>query len=211
MTSAGSFKLFNLNGDSVQFARLACSTTNGLTVFFSRYIHEILKIVITAVLTSGLTYFLASRKDRRNRVYENNTKLLDDVYEPIMRIIEHSIVPMDGYDGLSTQAVNEIVNIIEEHSHIVDKKLNDFCWSFKEELYRIDFNNGGRYYSFDGKRKFLDYADHRRNKLKRKVNRPYDASAFKTRRFIRNNSYRIRLKVLFLLRRLDVLFKRKTN
>lgn len=173
--------------------------------------YDVIKIVITAVLTSGLTYFLGSRKDRKSNVYKNNTKLLDEVYEPIMRIIERCIIPTEGYEGLSIKAVNEIIETIEKHSHIVDKKLMDFCWGFKEELYIIGYDNGGHYYIFDENRKFLDYAEHRRNILKRKVNRPYDASGFRTRRRIRNNYYKVRSKVRRITRKLRVLFRRKTD
>lgn len=171
--------------------------------------NEILKIVVTAVLTSGLTYFLGSRKDRKTKIQENNTKLLDEVYEPIMRIIDRSIVPTDGYGGLSINSVNEIINIIENNSHIVDENLMDFCWIFKEELYIINFNNGGHYYSFDENRKFLNYVDRRRNILKRKTNRPYNAKAFKTIQLIINNYNKIRLKIRSLSRRRRILVKHK--
>lgn len=49
----------------------------------------------------------------------------------------------------------------------------------------INYDNRELYYSFDNNRKFLDYIDHRCNKLKRKVHRPYDSNAFKTRRFLK--------------------------
>lgn len=164
--------------------------------------YDILKIVITAVLTSGLTYFLGSRKDQKNKVYEINTKLLDEVYNPIILIIERSISPIDGYDGMSLNMVNEIIVIIENHLNIVDKKLKDFMLGFKEDLYIINYNNGKNYYTVDEKRKFLDYVEHRYNRLKKKINRPYDASGFKTRRYIRNIYYKVRSKIKFILRKL---------
>lgn len=170
-------------------------------------IFDILKIVITAILTSGLTYFLSSLKDRKNRAYENRTKLIDEVYDPIMRIIDRTVDPLEGYDGLSANEVNKIIEIIDSHSFIADKKLIDFSWDFKEDIYILGSNNSGRN-CFDNNRFFLDYIENEYNKLKKRVNRPYDSSVFKNRRLIKKLRFKIQTKVRALLHHLSYTFKR---
>ena len=134
--------------------------------------------VVTSVITATLAYHLGLRKERRNRILEYSTNLLDNVYEPIMRIMENSVYPTGGYEGVSLQAANAIIEIIESHSNMVEKELMDLCWGLKEELHIIG-DNGGRYYPFDNNRTLMDYIDLKRNLLRKKLNRHYDSTALK--------------------------------
>ena len=162
-----------------------------MSIFESIEFYEVLKILITVVLTSGLTYYLGVHRDKGTRIFENSTKLLDEVYEPIMRIMENNCFPAEGYDGISESSAIEIVEIIRTHSHIVDKELVRYAWALGEDIH-FTSDYGGSYYAYDGNRKLLNHVDHMRNKLKKKLNRPYDPSAFKLRRRMKNKYYDIR-------------------
>ena len=176
-------------------------------------LYDIAKIgisaLLSAMLTSFTTYYFSSRKDRKKSIRENNTNLLDNVYTPIMRIIDHSSSPSDGYDGLSISSARKIINIIDNNINIVDNRLISLYYSFREELEFIGYNNGGHFYLFDENRKFLYHSDHQFNLLKRKLNRPYDAKAFKTRRYFKSALNKLHVNTIQFIGNPRFFFKRK--
>ena len=143
-------------------------------------------MIIPAAVAALLAYKLGSMQERKKRVYENNTKLLDEVFEPIMQEIEKGINPMYGYEGLSIQQANRIIGIVDSHSNIVEKRLKECYWGLKEELHMIECNGERCYYALDEKRKILDYIEYRINKLRKSVDRPYESNASKIRGRVRN-------------------------
>lgn len=84
---------------------------------------EISKIIITALFT----YWMTSKRERNNRIYEANKELLIKVYIPILRIINDSEYPGDGYEGLHDSEVTSIISLIDDNITIIDCKLEIFC------------------------------------------------------------------------------------
>jgi hypothetical protein len=146
---------------------------------------DILKMVIPATLAALLAYKLGAVKERKSRLYENNTKLLDEVLEPIMQIINNGIFPFEGYEGISEQQATKIMEIIDGHSNIVEERLITFSFGFKEEMWAAG-DYGDHRYCLDTKGTFLTYIEQRRNKLRKSVNRPYTSNAVKARRSLKN-------------------------
>jgi len=143
-------------------------------------ITAILTAVPAAILTSLVTYWLSSRKELKNRVRDNKLKLLDDVYAPIMQILNNCGSAVYGYE-VPFQAATKIIKIVDENTNVVDNKLMDFRHGLRDEAEFIG-NNGGHPYNFDGGSKLLEYVEYRSNLLKKEVNRPYDSSVLKSKK-----------------------------
>ncbi|UKS27374.1 hypothetical protein LOZ80_39095 [Paenibacillus sp. HWE-109] len=61
---------------------------------------EISIIILTALLTGGVTYWITFNKEHQEKRYSANKDLLEKVYGPIMKIINQSIFSGDGYEGI---------------------------------------------------------------------------------------------------------------
>lgn len=150
---------------------------------------EISKIIITAVLTASLTYWINSKKESAEKKYKINKELIDKVYEPIIKIINQSVIPGDGYEGLGNSEIDYIINIIDKNARIVEPKLESFSWRFKEEIHYNGYSDRNVMYDiYDDDRKFLDYINYRYNIIRKKIYLPYNGDYFfiqrKYRQFI---------------------------
>ena len=147
-------------------------------------INNIVQIVATAllttILTSLVTYFFSTRKERRKRIQESSAKLLDNVYTPIIQILNNSVYPAGDYE-LTYKSAIKITDIINNHINIVDPKLMNFYWILKEEIGMIG-DNGGHYYNYDGKHELFEFIEYKSNLLKKKINREYDSCAIKLKK-----------------------------
>ncbi len=141
-------------------------------------ISEILKIVVTAVLTSSLTYIFTFKKDKDEKIFRANKELLDEVFKPIIKILNNSVFPGDCYEGLSIGEIQKIIDILENNLPIIEPKLESYILDFKEEIMINSYENSSMHdiYDFDGK--FKNYIDYEYNKIRRKLYLPYSRSPF---------------------------------
>jgi len=146
---------------------------------------ESFQILITVILTSYLTFWLTRERDKTQLNIDNMKKVLDEVYVPIISIINAGIWPMEGYEGLSETQVNQIIKILEVNELLIDAKLSNFACAFEEDVY-INGRNGGNpnYVSYDDDRNFLDYVLRRYHRLRKDVYLPYDKSYVGFRKYL---------------------------
>lgn len=139
---------------------------------------EILKIVVTAVLTSSLTYIFTFKKDKDEKVFRVNKELLDDVLKPIIKILNNSVIPGEPYEGLSIDEIKEVIDILDNNLPIITPKLESFSSKFREEIMINSYENSSRHdiYDFDGK--FMKYINYEYNKIRKKLYLPYNKSHF---------------------------------
>jgi hypothetical protein len=155
---------------------------------------EFANIIITAFITGIFTYWLTSKRDRKTIIYEANKELLVKVYSPIMKIINNSVYPGDGYEGLDDDEIQEIADIIHDNLMIIDRILDSFAWSFKEEIHNSGYKHYSQYSNYDDDRKFLDYISYRYNYLRKSVGLQYDNEYFFYKRVIKSikkRTYRV--------------------
>lgn len=130
------------------------------------------KIVATAVLTGLFTYWITFKKEREEKKYHAYKELLEKVYTPIVKIINDTWIPGEGYEGLYERELVKIIEVIDTNLPIVEPRLESFVWMFKEEI------TYSEYMIFDRKSEFLDYINYRYNYLRKKIYLPYDTQYF---------------------------------
>lgn len=147
---------------------------------------EYIQIMVTAMLTSLLTYWVTRRHEWRQLNIENRSKLLKDVYAPIMKIILGGIWPLDGYDGLGDKQANNIIGIITENEVLVDTGLSNWAWSLQEDVYINGMNQvPSSHAQYDMDRHFLNYVEEEYHKLKKSVGLPYNKDSIGIRRMMK--------------------------
>jgi len=140
---------------------------------------EMLKIVITAVITTIFTSIAYTYKVNNEKKFENSFRSLELVYNPILKLIQKQIVPGDGYEGINSNDFEKINEIIQQNAIYVDVKLESFIWEFEETIYHFERNqiiHPIRYpqLMLDEEGKFLDYLIYKNNKLRKDVKLKYD-------------------------------------
>lgn len=138
---------------------------------------ETIKIVFTSLLTSFFTYQVAFRKEKVEKMYKINMKLIEQVYAPILKEIEETIQPGDCYNGIPEYALNQIIQIVDDNYFIADPKLKSFIWSFKEDILYTYRNECYEDY-YDDNEKFYNYIRKRYNYLRKKVYLQYNKEFF---------------------------------
>ena len=68
---------------------------------------------ITIVITSFFNYHFQLMRELRNEAVKYKTEILRKVYTPLLKILVASIVPGDGYDGITKEAFFEIEEVIK--------------------------------------------------------------------------------------------------
>ena len=139
---------------------------------------EGLKIIITALTTSFLTYSLTLKKEVRRKKYRSRKKLFEKVYVPIIKIINNGFCAGDEYEGLDRNQINLIIDVIETNIHLIEPKLESFYWQFKEELLYESYMENEYGFRYDTDKKFLNYVEYQYNKLRKKLYLEYSSSYF---------------------------------
>lgn len=145
---------------------------------------KFVQILLTAIITSLLTYWLTRKQEWRLRSIENQSKLIKDVYAPIMKIIYGGIWPFDGYEGLSENQIDNIIKIVDDNEMIIEIGLHNHAWSMKEEQYINNINQIERA-TYDIDRNFLEYVEQQYHKLRKSVGLPFDKRYIGIRRRLR--------------------------
>lgn len=141
--------------------------------------YEIFKIIITAVLTAGLTYWFSFKRERGEKKYKINKEILDKVYDPIIKIINQSAIPGEEYEGLGKLDIDAILDIIESNNLIVEPKIESFAWGFKEEIsYNCYSSSNIMQDIYDEDGKFYKYINLRYNYIRKKLYFPYKRNCF---------------------------------
>ena len=135
--------------------------------------NDLVNIIVTAIITGLFTFWLTGLRENKQIRLDSNRKLLIDVYDPIIKVINEGIWPTEGYDGLDEQQTNKIVAIISNNEVIADSRLLTFRWALKEHQY-INRHNSSSFIRYDLDKKFLHYAEFRYQKLRKLVYLPYD-------------------------------------
>lgn len=131
---------------------------------------ELFNIVITALLTTFLTSIAYHLKVENEKKYEHNFKALQLVYNPIIKVLDHSIEPGIGYEGFDYTHLSHIEEIISNNAIYVDPRLEAFIWGFREDARYRDLN----YYLFDENGRFQYYVNKTNHKLRKKVKLKYE-------------------------------------
>ncbi len=158
-------------------------------------LYDIAKIFVTVILTSVFTYYLGSRKEKNTSKRDLRIKQLDEVFEPINRLINDCTSPYEGYHGLGIKGARKVVEILEINSAIIDEDMRFYYWAFREDIDQApDYEYFGACSDKNGD--FRKYVLTKSNKLRKLVDRPYVNTFYKCKKRIRDAILRRRNKKL---------------
>lgn len=120
--------------------------------------------MISPILTVGLAAFLAARYYEKNKRVDFSLKLsekvLEEVYTPILVMLEEQPFRVGGYEGLMYHEAIEIDRLFKSNYHLINPTIKNIFSGIKEELILYDemsrvYHEEG-YHFVDQDRKFLD-------------------------------------------------------
>ncbi len=136
-------------------------------------------------ITGVVTHYLTSRRTISDLKRSNLQKELENVYVPITNIIDSSVEPTYGYEGLSNKDVDEIAKIAKDNAPFIDVKLKRLIDGLLEDQYIME-RSEVNYPIYDENRKLLKYAFYKYNLLRKQLRLPYDNNYFVIRSLFSN-------------------------
>ncbi|WP_121614775.1 hypothetical protein [Virgibacillus halodenitrificans] len=147
----------------------------------------IISAVLIAVITSFVTHNLAILKERRLQTEKYKLEILEKVYTPLYRSLINKMIkdynnPF-GYSGIDPDLYNDIYNIYKQHIYLIDPGLEKRFWEikahFEDEKRRMSEMKDEHFIQMDYEYRFIRYVSYQYNKMRRKLNLPYEKTYFK--------------------------------
>lgn len=146
---------------------------------------SVIAVVVSSMMNFGFQLYFDKRKSRERdllEIKENDKIIIKELYGPILNILGQDIIPGDGYEGVDSDQLTSIRNIIDINPHLVDVELDHITYSFVEELMHLGRNQSippsfEKFIDFD--RKLMDHVLSMYNTKRKNLNLPYNKSAIK--------------------------------
>lgn len=142
--------------------------------------NEIALIVITALVTSGLSTIFSYYKEKKFASAKYTEKVLVDLYIPIYKYLSKTPDPTTGYEGINEAQFNFILKIVEDNPELIDPRLNKYVYSIKEDIYINSYNNQDYedyrqdYIMYDSDGEMFDYVLKAFNITRKSLGLPYN-------------------------------------
>ncbi|HJF33957.1 MAG TPA: hypothetical protein K8V56_19505 [Sporosarcina psychrophila] len=132
---------------------------------------------ITIVITSFFNYHFQLMRELRNEAVKYKTEILRKVYTPLLKILVASIVPGDGYDGITKEAFFEIEEVIKGNYELVDPDLDSIIWSIKKDIRWEHYEESLKL--FDKNKRLLRHVELNFNFYRKQLGLPFNRAKLK--------------------------------
>lgn len=126
--------------------------------------------------TSFFNYYFLMRKEFRMQANSYKIEILQNIYTPIVKLLNKEVFPGDGYEGITFDTFSSIEEIVNNHYQLVSPELDSIIWSLKEEI------NHGWHHSnevrLDEDRALVDHVEFNFNFYRKELGLPYDKISF---------------------------------
>lgn len=108
----------------------------------AQFIIDMIKVLLPVTLTAFLAAIFYFRNKQVDYSLKLSEKALDQIYDPIILLIEKKISENNFvYEGITFRDLEEIESIISKNRHLVDDKMMAVVTKYQKEFHSVSANH----------------------------------------------------------------------
>lgn len=132
---------------------------------------------LAIILTGSINYYFLIKKEFRMQANSYKIEILQNIYTPIVKLLNKEVFPGDGYEGISVNTFSSIEEIVEDNYQLVSPELDSIIWSLKEDI--IHRSHDSYETIIDDDRILVDHVGFNFNFYRKELGLPYDKISYK--------------------------------